>query len=286
MLGFLASTQPTEDAITLQLRRAGDCTEYQQSMLEKIMNSNDLNAQIDEILWNSSLPPLQRDIYRLRAGMDDGKVKLFSEIAYIFNVSESTIRRHYKKAERQVLEILSVQTLNQETTSIDVSDVIEKAKELTPYLIKYLKNHEEDLRKLPWQIFEHLIAEFFASWAYQDVRIVGRNPQTGADIVAMRKPDKSGVMIRYFIEVKRWKERVGVEVIDRVIGALVAERPKFGWHLGMIVTVADFTEMEKYSPLQLSMLGIELRNGDDVRKWLQQYQFNKKGLWLPNPFHS
>lgn len=255
-------------------------------MLKKTIKSNDINAQIDEILKNSSLTPRQRDIYRLRAGMDDGILKYFSEIAYIFNVSESTIRRHYKKAERQVLEILNLQTLNQEKTSIDVSDVIEKAKQLTPYLIKYLKNNEEDLRKLHWQIFEHLIAEFFASWAYEDVRIVGRNPQTGADIVAMRKQDQSGVMIRYFIEVKRWKDRVGVEVIDRVIGALLAERPKFGWHLGMIVTIADFKNIEKYSPLQLSMLGIELRNGDDVRKWLQKYQFNEKGLWLPNPFHS
>ncbi|QEI39677.1 hypothetical protein BMF77_00230 [Dolichospermum sp. UHCC 0315A] len=249
------------------------------------MNPNYLNTQINEILENSSLmPPKHRDIYRLRTGMDDGRIKTFSEIAYIFDLSTSTTRIYYKKAEKKILAILSEKVSNHETIIIDVSDVVEKAKKLTPYLIQHLKNNEEDLRKLHWQVFEHLVAEFFASWGYEDVRIVGRNSQTGADIIAIHREDKSGVKIRYFIEVKRWKDHVGVEVIDRVIGSILAERSKFGWHLGMIVTVADFTVMQKYTPLQLSMLGIELRNGSDVRKWLQEYKFYKQGLWLPEPF--
>jgi len=248
------------------------------------VSPNYLNTQIEEIV-RSSLSPRLRDIYSLRTGMDDGRVKTVRDVALIFNVSESTINREYKKAEQKVLEILSQQHLEQEVVNIDVSDVIEQAKELTPYLIEYLKNNENDLRKLPWQVFEHLIAEFFASWGYEDVCIVGRNSQTAADIIAMRKSDVSGVKIRYFIEVKRWRNRVGVEVVDRVIGAILAEREKFGWHLGMIVTIADFKKMGKYKSSQLSMLGIELRNGDDVRSWLQGYQFHQKGLWLPEPFN-
>ncbi len=248
-------------------------------------SSNYLNTQIEEIVRGLPLPPRLRDIYKLRTGMDDGRVKTTREIAFIFNVSETTIRREYKKAEKEVLKILSQKQLEHKITNIDVSDILEKSKELTPYLIAYLKNNENDLQKMSWQVFEHLIAEFFASWGYKDVRIVGRNPQTAADIIALRKPDASGVEIRYFIEVKRWKNRVGVEVVDRVVGALLAEREKFGWHLGMIVSLADFKKMEKYKPSQLSMLGIELRNGDDVRCWLQNYQFHQKGLWLPDPFN-
>jgi hypothetical protein len=247
---------------------------------------HDLNTQVEGIVKSLPLPPRQRDIYRLRTGMDDGRVKTAREVAFIFDISESTVSREYKKAEQKVLEILTQQQFEHEIASIDVSDVIEKAQELTPYLITYLKNHEDDLRKLPWQVFEHLIAEFFASWGYEDIRIVGRNSQTAADIIAMRKPDASGVKIRYFIEVKRWKKRVGVEIVDRVIGALLAEREKFGWHLGMIVTIANFKKMGKYKPSQLSMLGIELRDGDDVRCWLKDYQFHQKGLWLPNPFNT
>lgn len=247
-------------------------------------NSNYLNAHIEEIVEGLPLSPHLRDIYCLRTGMYTGRAMTTHEIALIFDVSASTIRRRYKKAEQKVLEILSQQHPEHEVATIDVSDVITRATELTPYLITCLKNHENDLRKLSWQVFEHLIAEFFASWGYEDVCVIGRNPQTAADIIAMRKPDTSGVGIRYFIEVKRWKNRVGVEVVDRVIGALLAEREKFGWHLGMIVTIADFKKMEKYKPSHLSMLGIELRNGDDVRSWLREYQFHQKGLWLPDPF--
>ena len=53
----------------------------------------------------------------------------------------------------------------------------------------------------------------------------------------------------------------------------------------MIVTTANFKTMEKYTPLQLSMIGIELLDGEDVNRWFQDYQFNQKGLWLPNPFN-
>lgn len=249
------------------------------------MDSIEFNTQIEEIVMGLPLPTRHRDVYRLRIGMGDGRVKTIREVAQIFNVSESTKRREYKKTEQKVLEILGEQKFDHTITSIDVSDVIEKAKELTPYLIAYLKNHEDDLRKLSWQVFEHLIAEFFASWGYEDVHIVGRNPQTAADIFAMQKSDASGVKIRYFIQVKRWKNRVGVEVVDGVIGAILAERERFGWNLGMIVTITDFKKMKKYNPQQLSMLGIELRNGDDVRRWLQDYQLHKQGLWLPNPFN-
>lgn len=247
-------------------------------------SSNYLNTQIEEIVNCLLSPPRLRDIYRLRTGMDDGRVKTMSEVALIFDISEATVRREHKKAERKVLEILSRQQFEHHTISVDVSETIERVKELTPSLITHLKNNQGDLRKLSWQVFEHLIAEFFANWGYDDVRIVGRNPQTAADIIAIRKPDASGVKVRYFIEVKRWKNRVGVEVIDRVIGALLAERGGFGWHLGMIVAIADFKNMEKYRPTQLSMLGVELRGGDDVRCWLQNYRFHQRGLWLPSPF--
>lgn len=181
-------------------------------------NSNFLNDQIEEILSSSHLRPRLRDIYRLRTGMDDGRTKTFYEIAYIFQISESAVKRLYQEAEQEVLKILSQRSSIFEAGVIDVSDVVEKSRELTPYLISYLKNNHDDLRKLPWQIFEHLIAEFFASWGYENVHIVGRDAKTSADIFAMKKADSSGVQIRYFIEVKRWKKPVGIEVINQVVG--------------------------------------------------------------------
>ena len=83
-----------------------------------------------------------------------------------------------------------------------------------------------------------------------------------------------------FVETKRWKDRVGVEVIDRVYGAFLGEKTTFGWHIAMVVTVSGFTEMDKYTPEQLRMMRISLKDGDDIRRWLKDYRFNQSGLWL------
>ncbi|WP_161602238.1 restriction endonuclease [Tautonia marina] len=230
-----------------------------------------------------ALPYRQKHIFLLRTGYGDGYWYTTEEVARIFKVSPSTVSREYNKARKAVLEELQKRDLADNTPRIDVTEVVEQAKELTPYLISHLKEHAEDLRKIPWQIFEHLVAEFFASWGYEGVQIVGRNSETAADIIALQKVDKLGITLRYFVEVKRWKDNVGVEVIDRVIGAISAERQKYGWHVGMIVTIAEFSEMKKYNKSELSMLGIELKNGGDVRGWLNDYKFNNKGLWLPDP---
>jgi len=46
--------------------------------------------------------------------------------------------------------------------------------------------------------------------------------------------------------------------------------------------VADFSHIQKYSPEQLRLMGVSLKNGDDVKNWLKNYRFSDKGLWLPN----
>jgi hypothetical protein len=53
--------------------------------------------------------------------------------------------------------------------------------------------------------------------------------------------------------------------------------------MAMVVTVSGFAEMDKYTPHQLRMMGISLKDGDDIRQWLKDYRFNKSGLWLPDP---
>jgi hypothetical protein len=53
--------------------------------------------------------------------------------------------------------------------------------------------------------------------------------------------------------------------------------------MAMIVTVGRFTNIEKYSRADLKMMGISLKDGDDVKRWLSNYRFKETGLWLPNP---
>jgi DNA-directed RNA polymerase specialized sigma24 family protein len=169
------------------------------------------------------------------------------------------------------------------TISVDLIHVIEAVKELSPDLIAHLQSHERDLDRLRWDVFEHLVAEFFASSGFQDVRLVGRNSKTSADIFASYFIDSVGMRNRYFIEVKRWKKRIGVQIIDQVYGAMLNERPMFGWHAAMIVSLVGFTDFEKYNRESLALKGVELRDRNDLLRWLRDYKRNRSGLWLPEP---
>ena len=167
--------------------------------------------------------------------------------------------------------------------AVQLSDVIATVNKLTPELIAHLRTHNEHLERIHWQVFEHLVAEFFSSWGFEDVAIVGRNSKTSADIFAAYRVPSVGERVRYFIEVKRWKEKIGVEVIDRVYGAMLFERPVHGWHAAIIVSAVGFTQFEKYRREELARRGIILKERQDLLRWLTNYKPNKNGLWLPNP---
>ncbi len=158
---------------------------------------------------------------------------------------------------------------------------VEAVRELTPELIRHLRNHSEDIQSVPWQVFEHLVAELLASMGFEEVALVGSNSTTAADVFAAWRVGPLQSKIRYFVEVKRWKDRVGVEVIDRVYGAMLAERPVHGWHAAMIVSVVGYRDFERYSPARLKNLGIELKSRDDLVRWLEDYEPKPNGQWLP-----
>ena len=83
--------------------------------------------------------------------------------------------------------------------------VIQTFKKLEPDLISHLKRQNDDLVNINPLLFEHLFAEFLAAQGFNDVRLVGRNPQTSADIFAARFIAGLEIPIRLFVEVKRWK---------------------------------------------------------------------------------
>ncbi len=151
----------------------------------------------------------------------------------------------------------------EERPSVEAHKTISEGKRLTPDLIHHLQEHETDLLEIEPRVFEHLVAEFLACHGFSDVAVVGSDPETSADIFAIARVGDLGHRVRYFIEVKRWKHRVGVEVIDRVLGAMIGEREKFGWHAAMIVSVVGFKRMRKYSRTDLDLRGVSLhdRNG-------------------------
>lgn len=115
------------------------------------------------------------------------------EIAQDTGMPITTIYRILKNMQKGIIEgtLSEIKVIRElengpgdKKISVELIHVIETVKRLTPDLIAYLQSHEIDLDKLRWDVFEHLVAEFFASWGFQDVRLVGRNSKTSADIFA------------------------------------------------------------------------------------------------------
>lgn len=132
-------------------------------------------------------------------------------------------------------------------------------------------------------MFEHLVAEFLAARGFADVRLVGRNPRTSADIFAADFLRAAEIPIKIFVEVKRWRETIGIEVIHQVLGAFLGEKERFGWSAAMIVTVGGFKDFQKWSREELALKGLYLKDRDDLFRYLKGYKQNASGLWLPNP---
>jgi len=164
---------------------------------------------------------------------------------------------------------------------IAVSEVIANIRTLTPELIQHLKTHHDQIDSIPPDVLEHLVAEFFAGWGWDEVRLVGRSSETSADILAGFYVPNLNSRIRYFVEIKRWRSRIGVEIIDQVIGAMVAERPRFGWSSAIIVATGGFKNIHKYKAEELSLIGIQLKDKNDLLRWLSDYRPSPNGLWVP-----
>jgi RNA polymerase sigma factor (sigma-70 family) len=243
-----------------------------------------------------TLSPREEKIIKMRFGLEkDGQLHTQKEVASHFAVTAARVKqieskalkklRHPSRARllREFLDEASTWTGRAHETPAELIPVVETVKQLTPGLIRHLKTRESDLTKIHWKVFEHLVAEFLAQRGFSDVRLVGTNAKTGADIYAVLRVDQIGIEHRYFIEVKRWKDKVGVEVIDRVYGAFLAERERMGWHAAIIVSAVGFKDIKKYSPYQLKMMGVELKDKGDLLRWLKEYEQREDGLWLPKP---
>jgi hypothetical protein len=165
---------------------------------------------------------------------------------------------------------------------IETAAVVEELKKLTPDLVSHLKRHSDSLHDLRPEVFEHLVGELLAQRGFRDVSLVGRDATTSADIRAIYYLDAINDEWPYFVEVKRWRARVGISVIDQVFGAMISEEPQWGWRAAIIVSLAGFSEFKKTTTMQLGTRSVVLRDKSDLLRWLGQYELKDGGLWLPN----
>jgi Restriction endonuclease len=249
-------------------------------LIRKTVRTADSN-DVEECLRAMSYR--EREIFKLRIGFPDSYRYTIKEISRIFKLTPERTLAIFRRARDKFLAMIDHFEPETEISPIFVASVLEQSRQLTPFMMSYLKDHPGELPLLPWQIVEQLIGEFFAGWGYKDVRLVGRDRRTAADVFAMQKIEPDGTEIRVFVEVKRWRDRVGVQVVNEVYGAFIGEQPTFGWTMAMVVSMSGFTDIKRTTPGELRMKGVLLKDGNDVHNWLRDYRFNKGGLWLPKP---
>jgi len=171
--------------------------------------------------------------------------------------------------------------------AIIATSLVTRANELSPELIAHLRKHNDEIDRVAPEVFEHLVAELMAGVGWHDVRLVGRNSLTHADILAIHyTPGPSPIPVRFFVEVKRWKKKIGIEVIHEVQGAMVSERARNGWHGALIVSLGGVKKIKAFSAENLRARGIEVRDKQDILRWLIDYKPNAEGLWVPPNFAS
>ena len=108
------------------------------------------------------------------------------------------------------------------------------------------------LRKSSWQAFERIISRLLLYEGYTGIRLVGQTGDRGADILAYRGGK------RWLFQVKHWKNRVGVDVIDQTLKAMTIYRA----HVPVIVSLSGFDEPARQHQQVLMSRGIPLQLWD------------------------
>jgi len=112
--------------------------------------------EIDHVL--QSLSPTEEKVLRLRFGL--GKA-----------VSDEIASAAYGRLLAAVFGDQAVKPkVEGYRPAIALTDVVERVTQLTPELVDHLRKHQQEIERIPWDVFEHLVAEFFRAQGYDDVR--------------------------------------------------------------------------------------------------------------------
>lgn len=161
--------------------------------------------------------------------------------------------------------------------------MVATVREISAEYIQWIKAHPRVLETIAWEAFEKLVAEIFASHGFH-VELTSRVRNRSADIIAVRT-DELGVDTRYLVECKRHSSSrpISLDIVNGVIGA--ARRADVDH--AFLVTSSVFSSDVRRQEEQFRDLRLHLRDGDDVREWLQNYTVRADyGLWLHENWDS
>ncbi|WP_372814292.1 DEAD/DEAH box helicase family protein [Paenibacillus sp.] len=110
----------------------------------------------------------------------------------------------------------------------------------------------ENLRLGSWQAFERIVSRLLAHEGYESIRLVGQSGDRGADVLAHRAGK------RWLFQMKHWRNKVGMEVVDQTLEALRIYRAQ----VPVIVALNGFESKVKEQQQILMSRGIPLQLWD------------------------
>jgi superfamily II DNA or RNA helicase len=110
----------------------------------------------------------------------------------------------------------------------------------------------ESLQSVTWQALERLVLRLLLCEGHDGARIVGQSGDKGADIVAHTAGR------RWLFQVKRWKAKVGVDVVDKTVEALRT----YSAEVPVIVALSGFDEAARKHQATLHREGYPLQLWD------------------------
>jgi len=159
-------------------------------------------------------------------------------------------------------------------------------------LVKHLKRHPEELRRIKPRQFEELVAEILEAFGWT-VMLTPATDDGGYDILGIVQ-DANGQKQSWIIECKKYAENNKVEV--DIVRSLYGIRNTMKVNGAMLATTSDFTkgarEFQKNARLSegsTSRYHFDLRNYTSVLEWINEYQPHEGGdilikndrLWVP-----
>ena len=146
---------------------------------------------------------------------------------------------------------------------IDEVQLIEVVTHAKAVIQDIYKNHNL-LDTLNSRLFEEIVAELLDHKGFE-VNLTKRTRDGGYDILALSTV--GGFPIKFLVECKRWKDKVGIEIIRSFCDVIEEENA----NKGIIVTTSYFSKDVKENQEQKRGHILDLRNRNDVIQWVSDY---------------
>lgn len=229
-----------------------------------------------EILRNSieavlkSLTFREREIIKLRYGIDDGHTYTLEEVGRVFKLTQSQVRR----VEAAAIKTIKPQELAPKILGVDdiqFSDanehVAEAVKVCKAELVKYFVKHPEEMRTAAPDVFERLIAEVLESFGLR-VQMTKKSWDDGVDVIAFEQSSIPCVSTKFVVQCKRFAAHrpVDVDIVRSLWGVRDAERADHA----ILATTSYFSTGALRFCKKPAVLNMHLKDFDAIKEWLQE----------------